>query len=50
VEGIWSVLKRSMLANQAAASYARLLQVIRHACRKSSASPASSTDASPEPG
>ena len=34
VEGIWSVLKRGMLANQAAASYARLLQVIRHSLQK----------------
>ena len=34
LEGIWSVLKRGMLANQAAASYARLLQVIRHSLQK----------------
>jgi hypothetical protein len=34
LEGIWSVLKRGMLANQAAASYARLLQVIRHSMQK----------------
>jgi len=34
VEGIWSVLKRGALANQAAASYARLLQVIRHGLQK----------------
>jgi hypothetical protein len=34
VEGIWSVLKRGMLANQAAASYARMLQVIRNSLQK----------------
>jgi hypothetical protein len=34
VEGIWSVLKRGMLASQAAVSYARLLQVIRHSLQK----------------
>ena len=34
VEGIWSVLKRGTLANQAAASYTRLLQVIRHSLQK----------------
>jgi hypothetical protein len=34
LEGIWSVLKRGMLANQAAVSYARLLQVIRHSLQK----------------
>jgi hypothetical protein len=34
VEGIWSVLKHGMLANQAAASYARLVQVIRHSLQK----------------
>jgi hypothetical protein len=33
LEGAWSVLKRGMLANQAA-SYARLLQVIRHSLQK----------------
>ena len=34
MEGIWSVLKRGMLSNQAAASYAPLLQVIRHSLQK----------------
>jgi DDE superfamily endonuclease len=34
LEGIWSVLKGGMLANQAAASYDRLLQVIRHSLQK----------------
>ena len=34
LEGIWSVLKRGELANLAAASYARLLQVIRHSLQK----------------
>jgi hypothetical protein len=29
-EGIWSVLKRGVLANLAIASFAHLLQVIRH--------------------
>jgi hypothetical protein len=29
-EGIWSVLKRGVLANLAITSFARLLQVIRH--------------------
>jgi DDE superfamily endonuclease len=34
VEGIWPVLKRGMPASQAAASYARMLQVIRHSLQK----------------
>jgi hypothetical protein len=34
VEGIWSVLKGGELANLAAASYAHLLQVIRHSLQK----------------
>jgi hypothetical protein len=34
LEGIWSALKRGMLANQAAASYPRLLQVTRHSLQK----------------
>ena len=34
LEGIWSVLKRGGLANQAAAGFASLLQVIRHGMRK----------------
>jgi hypothetical protein len=29
-EGIWSVLKRGVLANLAAASFGHLIQVIRH--------------------
>jgi transposase len=33
-EGIWSVLKRGVLANLAAASFSHLLQVIRHGLRK----------------
>ena len=34
VEGIWSVLKRGVLASLAVASFARLLQVIRHGLKK----------------
>ena len=34
VEGIWSVLKRGALANLAVASFAHLLQVIRHGLKK----------------
>ena len=34
VEGIWSVLKRGVLANLAVASFPRLLQVIRHGLKK----------------
>lgn len=34
VEGIWSVLKGSGLANLAAASFSHLLQVIRHGLKK----------------
>jgi DDE superfamily endonuclease len=34
LEGIWSVLKGGVLANLAAASFARLLQVIRHGLKK----------------
>jgi hypothetical protein len=34
VEGIWSVLKRGVLANLAVASFAHLLQVIRHGLKK----------------
>jgi transposase len=34
VEGIWSVLKRGVLANLAAASFAHLVQVIRHGLKK----------------
>jgi hypothetical protein len=33
-EGIWSVLKRGVLANLAAASFAHLVQVIRHGLKK----------------
>jgi hypothetical protein len=33
-EGIWSVLKRGVLANLAVASFARLVQVIRHGLKK----------------
>jgi hypothetical protein len=34
VEGIWSVLKRGVLANLAVASFAHLVQVIRRGLRK----------------
>lgn len=34
MEGIWAVLKGGVLANLAAASFARLLQVIRHGLKK----------------
>ena len=34
VEGIWSVLKRGVLANLAVASFAQLIQVIRHGLKK----------------
>ena len=34
VEGIWSVLKRGVLANLAAASFTHLIQVIRHGLKK----------------
>src|SRR6266704_1149115 len=34
VEGIWSVLKRGVLANLAVASFAHLVQVIRHGMKK----------------
>ena len=34
VEGIWSVLKRGVLANLAVASFARLVQVMRHGLKK----------------
>jgi hypothetical protein len=33
-EGIWSVLKRGVLANLAVASFAHLIQVIRHCLKK----------------
>ena len=33
-EGIWSVLKRGVLANLAVASFAHLIQVIRHGLKK----------------
>ena len=33
-EGIWSVLKRGVLANLAVASYGHLVQVIRHGLKK----------------
>ena len=33
-EGIWSVLKRGVLANLAVASFAHLVQVIRHGLKK----------------
>ena len=33
-EGIWSVLKRGVLANLALASFAHLIQVIRHGLKK----------------
>jgi hypothetical protein len=46
VEGIWSVLKRGVLANLAVASFAHLVQVIRHGLKKISTSPASSKAAS----
>jgi transposase len=34
VEGIWSVLKRGLLANLAVASFAHLVQVIRHGLKE----------------
>ena len=34
VEGIWSVLKRGVLANLAMASFGHLVQVIRHGLKK----------------
>jgi hypothetical protein len=34
VEGVWSVLKRGVLANLAVASFAHLIQVIRHGLKK----------------
>ena len=34
LDGIWSVLKRGVLANLAAASFSHLLQVIRHGLKK----------------
>src|SRR5215472_18337679 len=34
VEGVWSVLKGGVLANLAVASFARLVQVIRHGLKK----------------
>jgi len=34
VEGIWSVLKRGVLANLAVTSFSHLLQVIRHGLKK----------------
>ena len=34
VEGIWSVLKRGVLANLAVASFGHLVQVIRHGLKK----------------
>ena len=33
-EGIWSVLKRGVLANLAVTSFAHLIQVIRHGLKK----------------
>ena len=33
-EGIWSVLKRGVLANLAVASFGHLIQVIRHGLKK----------------
>ena len=34
IEGIWSVLKRGVLANLAATSFAHLVQVMRHGLKK----------------
>ncbi len=34
VEGIWSVLKRGVLANPAAASFGHLVRAIRHGLKK----------------
>jgi hypothetical protein len=34
LKGIWSVLRRGVLANLVVASFARLVQVIRHGLRK----------------
>jgi hypothetical protein len=33
-EGIWSLLKRGVLANLAAASFAQLIRVVRHGLKK----------------
>jgi len=34
LEGVWSVLKRGVLANLAIASFAHLIQVVRHGLKK----------------
>ncbi len=39
VEGIWSMLKRGVLANLAVASFAHLVQVIRHGLKKAQYQP-----------
>jgi transposase len=50
VEGIWSVLKRGVLANLTVASFAHLVQVIRHGPKKIQYQPGLIEGASPEPG
>ena len=39
IEGIWSVLKRGVLANLAIASFGHLVQVIRHGLKKIQSQP-----------
>jgi transposase len=48
VEGIWPVLKGGVLANLAAASFAHLVQVIRHGLKKIQYNPVLSKAALPE--
>jgi transposase len=50
VEGMWSALKRGVLANLAVASFGHLVQVIRRGLKKIQYQPASSRAAWPEPG
>ncbi len=56
VEGIWSVLKRGVLANLAIASFGHLVQVIRHGLKKIQYQPGliegclAGTGLAPEPG
>jgi hypothetical protein len=50
VQGIWSMLKRGVPANLANASFAHLVQVIRHGLKKIQYKPASSKAASSEEG
>ena len=50
IEGIWSVLKRGVLANLAATSFAHLVQVMRHGLKKIQYHPRLIEAASPEQG